>query len=157
MGPAKCFRSKKPDVVFELFEDEIILINLGNGNYYSLQGTAAEIWNSIESGLSGEATADLLFRLYRGGRDEIKIAVDQFLAELVEEDLIEPAESACASRSSKPERARPPEDGTGRPPFIAPSLQRYTDMQDLLLLDPIHDVNDQGWPNRRPDKSPAEE
>jgi hypothetical protein len=28
-------------------------------------------------------------------------------------------------------------------------LERYTDMQELLLLDPIHDVDQTGWPRRK--------
>jgi hypothetical protein len=28
-----------------------------------------------------------------------------------------------------------------------PVLNKYTDMQDLLLLDPIHEVDERGWPN----------
>lgn len=32
------------------------------------------------------------------------------------------------------------------------AFTRYTDMSDLLLLDPIHEVDDQGWPVfRQPD------
>jgi hypothetical protein len=30
--------------------------------------------------------------------------------------------------------------------FVAPCLHKYTDMQELLLIDPIHDVDDYGWP-----------
>ena len=30
-----------------------------------------------------------------------------------------------------------------------PVLQKYTDMEDLLLLDPIHDVDEAGWPARK--------
>jgi hypothetical protein len=30
-----------------------------------------------------------------------------------------------------------------------PLLRKYTDMRDLLLLDPIHDVDEQGWPVRK--------
>jgi hypothetical protein len=30
--------------------------------------------------------------------------------------------------------------------YKIPVLNKYTDMQELLLLDPIHDVNAQGWP-----------
>ena len=30
--------------------------------------------------------------------------------------------------------------------FVAPQLHKYTDMQELLLLDPIHDVDQEGWP-----------
>ena len=40
-------------------------------------------------------------------------------------------------------------------PFVTPTLSRYTEMQDLLLLDPIHDVDDSGWPRRAPE-TPAQ-
>jgi hypothetical protein len=29
-------------------------------------------------------------------------------------------------------------------------LHKFTDMQDLLLVDPVHDVGDAGWPHRPP-------
>ena len=32
------------------------------------------------------------------------------------------------------------------PNFERPKLGKYTDMQDLLLADPIHEVDEQGWP-----------
>jgi len=35
--------------------------------------------------------------------------------------------------------------------FAPPVLEVYTDMQDLLLLDPIHDVDETvGWPSPKP-------
>ena len=33
-----------------------------------------------------------------------------------------------------------------RPAFVAPALTRYTDVKDLLVLDPVHDVDEMGWP-----------
>ena len=35
--------------------------------------------------------------------------------------------------------------------FEAPRLEKYTDMQDLVLLDPVHEVDEQGWPQQRPE------
>jgi hypothetical protein len=32
--------------------------------------------------------------------------------------------------------------------YAKPELQVYSDMKDLLLLDPIHDVSEEGWPIR---------
>jgi len=32
-------------------------------------------------------------------------------------------------------------------PWQLPVVQVYTDMQDLLLFDPIHEVGPEGWPN----------
>lgn len=38
--------------------------------------------------------------------------------------------------------------------YRPPVLEVFADMQDLLLLDPIHDIDEVGWPVARPD-SPA--
>jgi hypothetical protein len=32
---------------------------------------------------------------------------------------------------------------------------KYTDMQSLLLLDPVHDVDSQGWPILKPNDPPV--
>ena len=37
-------------------------------------------------------------------------------------------------------------------PWIAPELQVYTDMQDWMLVDPIHEVAEEGWPIRPTDE-----
>jgi hypothetical protein len=34
-----------------------------------------------------------------------------------------------------------------------PKLEKYTDMEDLLLLDPIHDVQEVGWPQTSGEKA----
>ncbi|MBN2286366.1 MAG: hypothetical protein JXI43_07950, partial [Tissierellales bacterium] len=31
--------------------------------------------------------------------------------------------------------------------FKKPVIDKFEDMQEMLLLDPIHEVNDQGWPH----------
>jgi hypothetical protein len=37
--------------------------------------------------------------------------------------------------------------------FRAPGLQRFEDMRGFLLVDPIHEVDDAGWPHMRPGES----
>ena len=29
-------------------------------------------------------------------------------------------------------------------------LEKYTDMKDLVLIDPVHQVDSAGWPERQP-------
>ncbi len=31
--------------------------------------------------------------------------------------------------------------------YEEPKLGKHTDMQELLLLDPVHEVGETGWPN----------
>ena len=43
-----------PEVASEQFDDEIIIVSLKTGNYYSLRGSAASIWNDLVGGISLE-------------------------------------------------------------------------------------------------------
>ena len=42
----------------------------------------------------------------------------------------------------------PASNGGSASADVEPQLSSYTDMQELLLLDPIHEVDESGWPNR---------
>ena len=32
--------------------------------------------------------------------------------------------------------------------FVAPEFQRFDNLRELLLMDPVHDAGEQGWPLR---------
>jgi hypothetical protein len=69
-----------------------------------------------------------------------KEALAQFAIELLDHGLlaVEPDAAAQIRALVKSER---PAERTLR-------LETYDDMADLLLLDPIHEVSEQGWPHR---------
>jgi hypothetical protein len=135
------FKVNMPGVIHQLLDGEVIVVNLDTGTYYSLADTAAEIWGSVDGGASvDQAVAELLER-YDGPRDVVGAAVVRFVHELEEEALIVPADGNGSLRS------RVAANGAPKLPFVEPTLQKFTDMQELLLLDPIHEVDDRGWPN----------
>jgi hypothetical protein len=141
---SRCYSVNRPKVVYEAFEDETVLINLDSGNYYSLSGSGALIWDCIIRGDSLGSVIENLKEHFRG-RDGIASAVDDFVRELAEENLII-EDSSRAAKNVKQERV---EIGT-LTQFERPVLQKYSDMQDLLLLDPIHEVDETGWPHALP-------
>jgi len=47
--------------------------------------------------------------------------------------------------------ASPARQDAARPAFEPPVLTTFSDMQELLWLDPIHEVDDAGWPIARTD------
>jgi len=59
----------------------------------------------------------------------------------VEQELVVVADPAA------PSSPLPPPTPTGEA-FRPPTVAVYSDMEDLLLLDPIHDVDETGWPVR---------
>jgi hypothetical protein len=141
-------------VVLEHFDDETILINMQTCVYFSLNPSGCEVWKLVELGHDTAAIATTLAERYAGPGEAILAAVEALTNRLLEEGLIDPTTGPVSRPITEPTLAvhlLPPSPpvGTGRQPFIAPSLSRYDDMQELLLLDPIHEVDDSGWPNAR--------
>lgn len=132
-----------PHIVSEVIEGEAIIIDLNNGNYYSLQDSGAEIWAGVQDGLAVEEIVSRLRAKYQDNNEVIQSAVTVLLEQLQSKALIEL--DGATSRSRIPAQSAPtapPE----RVPFSPPELHTYTDMQDLLMLDPIHEVDASGWP-----------
>jgi hypothetical protein len=139
-------RVNAPTVAAETVNGEVLMIHLESGNYYSLRATGATIWEAIELGVPAPAIADA----FRGSYDvaDADAVVDGFLAELVGEDLLTTTDPIDPDGQAAPAWAPPALDGE----FVAPRLEKFTDMQHLILLDPVHEVDEgQGWPIPRSD------
>lgn len=139
------YRIAGPHVVHQTIEGEVIIINLESGCYYSLTDTGAEVWALLEGGAAVADTVAALDGRYVADRGAIATAVDQLVANLRAEGLMVPADGDAAVL---PVVATAP----SRTPFIVPVLQKYSDMQDLLLIDPIHEVGESGWPGTKPEE-----
>lgn len=151
MSLLRRFRINRPTVVHETFGKEVVIIAFDSGNYYSLDKTGADIWNFIESGATVGEIVERFIYLYDGNRGVIENAVNKLIDELHIENLIIPEESEKNIQTSTIQVE--PNSETERHIFEAPRLQKYTDVQELLLLDPIHEVNETGWPNMKLDSS----
>ena len=133
------YRVNAPHVISETIDDETIIINLDSGAYYSTRGVANQIWKQLAQGESAARVLESALSQYRGERAEIETSIRQFLATLVEDALM--VETEEGNSAFTPLAAAPTE------PFVAPVLEKFTDMADLLLLDPIHEVDAAaGWP-----------
>ena len=151
MNSFVCFKVNSPNVIQETIDGEVIVVNLDNGNYYSLSNVGAEIWGLIESGAAVAEVVDRTMRRYDGDHVDVEDAVNQFVAELQQEALIVPDGAKEPEGVKGLDRQVEAGADTERPRFEVPILHAYTDMQDLLLLDPIHEVDEIGWPNVNPD------
>jgi hypothetical protein len=128
-----------PTVVAEVIDGEAVLINFETGSYYSLNGAGAAAWEALVGGTTIDGLVRKLESLYDSGQDEIRASIVGLTAELKEEGLI-------VETNAHPESDSAPDVSTPQVPFVAPSLNKFTDMQEMLLLDPIHDVGETGWP-----------
>ena len=146
---SRTYRVNAPKVVYEDFEDETILINLDNGSYYSFSGSGAMIWGRIVSGESIASVREYLREHFPDATD-IALSVEDFVRELVDENLIVKNSSGTAKNIKQAKATIP-----SLAQFEKPVLQKYSDMQDLLLLDPIHEVDEAGWPHALPPEPSA--
>ena len=135
------FRVNSPRVMHETIEGEVIVIDLTTGSYYSLRDASAEIWREIESGADEARIGAALELRYEGPRAEIQASVGRLLDELSAEGLIEPSDASSDEPPALPTTA------AVRVPFQPPVLEKHSDMQDLILLDPVHEVGPRGWPH----------
>ena len=126
----------RPRIIDETIDGEVVAINLDSGVYYSLRDVAAAIWAGVCARASvSEIAAALEARVgpFEGGED----AVAHFVTELVQAGLARPSAETGADEWTV--------DGLGDQ-FATPVLETFNDLEDLLLLDPIHDVDAEGWP-----------
>lgn len=124
-----------PKCSAEDFDGEIVAINLDTGRYFSVRDSAAIIWHDLVGGQSVEAILDAI-----SGDAALVEAVEQYVTELQKEGLMRPANTPTAT----------PATMLATPGMLAPILDSFGDMESLLLLDPVHEVDDnEGWPKPR--------
>jgi hypothetical protein len=133
-------------VVHETIDGEAILIQLERGNYFSLAGSGQELWALLSSGHTAAEAVGLLAERYAVSAGEIEPWAAGLVEELVSEELLSPVDGEGAPAGSR--NGAVLSDVPGQ--FAPVKLEKYTDMQDHLLIDPIHDVSDSGWPSVEP-------
>jgi hypothetical protein len=135
-----CFRVNAPSVIFERFDDELVAINMEKGSYHSMAGSAADAFVLLSEEATAGELAGALCNKYAATPGQIETALAPFLEQLREEQLIVSVETR---KSRDPLRLAGNESGL---PFAAPGLQAFKDLEGLLLLDPVHEVGEEGWP-----------
>jgi hypothetical protein len=144
------FTVKNPPIVSESFGDEAVIVHLEKGTYYSVRGPAFAIWSLITDGNSIGMIVDNLSACYQGSKTEIEKGVRELVDTMREEGLIQ--EDGLAPARSAGSGAVDSSASATKPAFEHPQLEKYTDVEELLALDPIHDVDATGWPQPNPEK-----
>ena len=145
------YRTNRPQVVHEVFDDEVVLINFDSGKYFSFNHVGAAIWESIEEQRSIESILEILLSRFSGSRDRIESSLAAFIRQLEDAGLIVPAETSQKPVTEPAGAESRLNSAADLEAFEAPELHQYDDMQELLLLDPIHEVDESGWPNKNQD------
>ena len=124
-------------LTFEKFDDELIVINLARGTYSSLTGSAPAIFDLLAEARSAPDIARF-FGVDPSESPERVTEITAFLTLLADNGFV-------ASVA----------DGPSTPPLPSqlawsePAIEIFHDLSDLMLLDPIHEVDaEAGWPTK---------
>lgn len=125
------------DIVSEEFDGEFVVLDLSCGKYFGMDETASAIWRAIVSGVSTQSLAEA------GGANN-SVSIHEFLQKLVEYGCLVPSDTPG---SAAVDEATLQKLLTSEKP---PSVEVFDDLAELIMADPIHDVEEAaGWPVRK--------
>lgn len=116
-------------IAAKVIDGEAIIMNLGNGAYYSMSKVGATIWEMIERGSDLAGLEARVVARYVVDPAQAHEDLERLVAELLAEQLIVAGEEIAPAPANQ-EAAGP------REAYEPPVLNKYTEMADLLALDP---------------------
>ncbi|MCF8055643.1 MAG: PqqD family protein [Desulfocapsa sp.] len=137
----KYYEINAPAVISEPMEDEVVVINLDNGCYYNLNKSAAQVWNFLDQGCSLNQIASHAAKSYPGETECIGSDFQVFAQRLTDEQLVREIEGHNVGKINA--------NGFDGQSYEKPDFDKFSDMQEMLLLDPIHEVSEEGWPHQK--------
>lgn len=130
------YRLNEPSCIAEAVEDDLIVINLISGRYYNMRQQTVTIWQALAQGV----TPATLLNANAWSSDQQK-QFEQHVSFLIQEQLL----VLVPDSTSQGDAPQIELDGQTNPFHV----DVFTDMEEMLRLDPIHDANaDTGWPHK---------
>jgi predicted deacylase len=123
-------RANTPEVAAKVIDGEAVLINLSNGKYYSMVGVGSVVWELLANGASATDVTAEVVRRYDVTTDRARHDIEGLVDLLLREGLVVVTEPSMQDMevSSSPSPTKSP--------YEPPHLEIYTDMGELLALDP---------------------
>jgi coenzyme PQQ synthesis protein D (PqqD) len=119
---------KQDDIAAEILDGEAIIINLATGSYYAMSKVGALVWQSIEQQASVDEIAARVSASYDVAIERARTDLLALATRLLDEGIVRIAD---APRSMDAVSVQ-----SERQPYETPELSAYTDMRNLLALDP---------------------
>lgn len=114
----------------KVIDGEAIILNVATGRYHSIDGAGAAAWEMIDAGHSLDEIADALTGRYEIDSDQALVEVQRLARELLDQELV-----LVDGRREQPGPV-PASVGARRRPYEPLELVTFTDIEELLALDP---------------------
>ncbi len=132
----RSYRLNAPACIAEAVEDDLIIINLSSGRYYNIRHETVAVWQALTQGVT---PANLL--QVNDWDAQLQERFNAHLQFLLDEALLVPHDELLVAVDAPHINL-----ADANNPF---HVDVFTDMQEMLLLDPIHDTDaNVGWPHK---------
>lgn len=140
MSNREYFRINEPSVISEALDGELVLVHFESGCYYSIRGVGADICQLLTAGWSLGHVSERIVQHFSRNDSGVAADIESFVKGLVAEQLL--VATPAPQSAPKPVTLVANE-------YSSPSFEKFDDMADQLLLDPIHEIDETGWPAQR--------
>jgi len=139
---SRIYQHNLSEIAAEEFEDGPVMINFLTGRYFTLNRSGRRLWAELQEGADETRLASALADLEKLPqleaeriRRDVRLFLDRLINERLVAEVIGKTQAAGTSANLRDEAYEPPR------------LDVFDDLAELILLDPIHDVNEKmGWP-----------
>jgi hypothetical protein len=132
----KSYKVNSPGVINDEIDSEVVIVDLNIGHYFRINKESSQLWNLI---IKGNSISQIL--TFCENRSELQLDMENIVQNLLNLQII------C-------EAAEPLNPITELPKwkYTKFEIEKFTDLEDILGLDPIHEVDEEkGWPNKQND------
>lgn len=123
----------------ERLNGEIIIISFDSGDYFSCFGTASDILTLINQGANIDQIFETLSIYFK--ETSVEDQVLSFIKSCLNEKIIVESDAKSGTDFNLP-------NDYDRSKWNEPILEKFSEYNDLLLIDPVHDSSLEGWPNK---------
>lgn len=132
------FKLNEEKMFYDMAEGQAIIINFTTGMYYGTSSLGSAALDALLAGASVDAVVEAIKAL-PGCPEDIETKMSDFVDALLAKEILLPAETDASAVVSI--------DASALSDGFQLSVDEFTEVQDLILADPVHDVDvEQGWP-----------
>lgn len=132
------YKLNEEKMFFDVAENQAIVIDFTSGVYYGTSTLGSVVLERLVNGNAPEAVLQAV-QMLDGCPENIDKEFAAFVAQLKEAEILIPGETTEGGDAPIAKEALA--DG------FALTVDAFTEVQDLILADPVHDVDvKQGWP-----------
>jgi hypothetical protein len=135
------FKFNSPRIASELIDGEYVIVDFDNGHYFNADQISSWILFLFANGQTFYEVLEEVKSKYPADHAKIEHSLQNYLNNLTESMILVKVDIQEQKVSEDLNSFTLPTS------FVEPLLNKYTDLEELLLLDPIHDISpDTGWP-----------